>query len=152
MASQASPLRVTVLILVALVLGISAFAGVVVFLRLSGERELDPAVGRNLLVVIGLLAVSEVPVYFLLRKQFLARARAGKEEALELLRQGLTPPPLFSLAIVGAAMVEGLGLLGVIAVLVGAPLAALAVPAVAVALILLQIPTRGRLELVVRGE
>jgi hypothetical protein len=49
-------------------------------------------------------------------------------------------------------MVEGLGLLGVIAVLVGAPLAALAVPAVAVALILLQIPTRGRLELVVRGE
>jgi hypothetical protein len=108
-------------------------------------------VGRLLLVTLGLLAVAELPVYFLLRKQFLARARATRDEALELLRQGLTPGPLFSLTIVGAAMVEGLGLLGVLAVLLGAPLYALAAPALAVALILAQIPTRARLEQAVRA-
>jgi hypothetical protein len=151
MATHATPLRTTSVILVALVAGILTFAGVVIFLRLSGERELDPAVGRMLLAAFGLIAISEIPVYLLLRKQFLARARQAKDEALELLRRGLVPPPLFSLTIVGAAMAEGLGLLGVVAVLLGAPLYALAAPALAVALILAQIPTRERLEQAVRG-
>ena len=152
MASRASPLRVTGVILGSLVVGIVAFAGVVVFLRLSGGREIDPRVGRMLLVVLAILTVSEIPVYLLLRKQFLARARSEKDAALELLRQGLVPQPLFNLTVVGAAMVEGLALLAVIAVLVGAPLYALALPALAVALILAQIPTRERLEQAVRGE
>src|SRR5262245_11872915 len=151
MALPATPLRVTSLILVSLVAGILAFAGVVAYLRLSSELELDPDVGGRILVVVGLLALSEIPLYLLLRSRFLASARAAKDEALELLRQGLVPKPLFSLTIVGAALVEGLGLLGVIAVLIGAPLYALAAPALAVALILAQIPTRERLEQAVRG-
>ena len=136
----------------ALVLGIATFSGVVVFLRLRSERELDPAVGQLLLVTLGVLAVAELPVYFLLRKQFLARAQAMKAEGLELLLQDLTPPALFSLTIIGAAMAEGLGLLGVLAVLLGAPLYALAAPVLAVLLILAQFPTRERLEHAVRGE
>jgi hypothetical protein len=152
MPPQATSLRITSIILVALVAGIATFAGVVLFLRLSSERELDPAVGQLLLITLGLLAVAELPVYFLLRKQFLARVRAMKAEALQLLLQDLTPQPLFSLTIVGAAMVEGLGLLGVMAVLLGAPLYALAAPALAILLILAQIPTRARLEHAVRGE
>lgn len=151
MAPQAPPLRVASVILVALVLAIVTFAGVVLFLRLSSERELDPAVGRLLMLTLGLLAVAELPVYVLVRKQLLARARSMETEALELLRQDLTPQPLFSLTIVGAAMAEGLGLLGVLAIMLGAPLYALAAPALAVALILAQIPTRARLEQAVRG-
>jgi len=152
MDPRAPSLRVAGVILLALVLGIATFASVVVFLRLSSEREFDPSVGQLLLMTLGVLAVAELPVYFLLRRQFLARARAMRDEALELLRQGLTPQPLFSLTIVGAAMVEGLGLLGVLAVLLGAPLYALAAPALAVLLILAQFPTRERLEQAVRGE
>ncbi len=151
MAPQASSLRVTRIILLALVLGIATFSGLVVFLRRSSERELDPAVGQLLLVTLGVLAVAELPVYFLLRKQFLARAQAMKGEALELLLQDLTPPALFSLTIIGAAMAEGLGLLGVLAVLLGAPLYALAATFLAVLLILAQFPTRERLEQAVRG-
>ena len=150
--STATPLRITSIILVALVVGIVTFAGVVLFLRISSDRELDPAVGQLLLITLGVLAFAELPVYVLVRKQLLARARSMKTEALGLLLQGLTPQPLFSLTIVGAAMAEGLGLLGVLAVLLGAPLYALVAPALAVALILAQIPTRGRLEHAVRGE
>ena len=152
MSSQAPSLRVASVILFALVLAIATFAGGVLFLRLSSERELDPAVGQLLLITLGALAVAELPVYFLLRKQFLARARSMKAEGLELLRQGLTPQPLFSLAIIGAAMVEGLGLLGILAVLLGAPLYALVAPLLAVLLILAQLPNRERLEHAVRGE
>lgn len=151
MTPQASPLRVTRIILLALVLGIATFAGVVVFLRFSSERELDPAVGRLLLLTLGVLAFAELPVYFLVRRQLLARAQSMKAEALELLSRDLTPQPLFSLTIIGAAMAEGLGLLGVLAVLLGAPLYALAAPLVAVLLILAQFPTRERLEQAVRG-
>lgn len=152
MAAPASPLRIPTVILLALVTGIVTFSVIVVVLRLSGERELDPAVGRSLLMLLAVMAVAEIPAYLLLRRQFLARARAMKDEALELLGRGLAPQPLFNLTVVGAAMVEGLGLLGVVAVLVGAPLYALAAPALAVALILAQIPTRARYEQAVRGE
>src|SRR5262245_2239820 len=152
MASRATPLRATGIILAGFAAGTVILTGVVTFLRLSGERELDPAIGRILLVVFGLLVVLEIPVYLLVRKQSLARARAEKDAALELLRQGLVPQPLFSLTVVGAAMVEGLGLFAAVAILFGAPLYALAAPALAVALILAQIPTRERLEQAVRGE
>jgi len=152
MASSTPPLRVTSLILFALVIAIVTFAAVVAFLRVTSERELDPTIGRALLAFLGVLAVAEIPVYVLLRRQFLARARSMRAEGLALLLRDLVPLPLFSLTIVGAAMVEGLGLLGVLAVLLGAPLAALAAPALAAALILAQIPTRARLEQALRGE
>lgn len=61
------------------------------------------------------------------------------------------PPPLQALAILGGALAEGVGLLGVVALLLGAPWYALALPAVAVVLILAQLPSRERLERMLRG-
>ena len=151
MAPRATPLRITFVVPVAFVAAILTFTGVVAFLRLSSEHEPEADVGRTLLFVLGFLAVLEIPIYLLVRKQLLARARAAKDEGLELLRQDLVPQPLFLLLVVGAAMVEGLGLLGLIAVQFGAPLYGLAAPALAVLLILAQFPTRERLENVVRG-
>ena len=151
MAPRALPLRNARLIVLALVLGIVIFAGLVVFLRLSSDTALNPEVGKLLLVVIGGLAVSNSVVYFLLRKSFVARAQEAKAEALELLKQDAMPPQLFSLTIIGAALAEGVGLLGVVAVLLGAPWFALAAPAVAVVLMVAQLPTREKLERVVRG-
>src|SRR5262245_56927392 len=152
MVSQGPSLRVASTILFALVFGIVSFAGVVLFLRLSTEQELDPVVGELLLITLGALAVAEIPVYFVIRKQLLARARAMKFECLELLHRGMTPQPLFSLAIIGAAMVEGLGLLGELAVMLGAPLYALVAPFLAALLILAQLPSRERLEHAVHGQ
>lgn len=151
MAAPAPTLRSTQIVLLALALGVLSFTGVVVFLRLSASASMDSKVASLLLVTVGGLAVSEVAAYVLLRRTFVARAVASREESLALLRQGCTPLPLHTLAIIGAALAEGAGLLGVVALLLGAPWYALAAPAVAVALILLQLPTRERLERIVRG-
>lgn len=150
MKAVAPTLRSTQVILLALAMGVLTFAGVAVFLRLSSSRSMDSDVGNLLLVTIGGLAVSEIVVYVLLRRTFVARAVAAREESLELLREDRIPPPLQVLAIVGAALAEGAGLLGVVALLLGAPWATLAVPLVAVVLILVQLPTRERLERLVR--
>jgi hypothetical protein len=150
MTANAPTLRSTQIILLALAMGVLTFAGVVVFLRLSSSKSMDPDLGNLLLVTIGGLAVSEIVVYVLLRRSFVARAAAARDESLQLLRQDRIPPSLQVLAILGAALAEGAGLLGVVALLLGAPWVALAVPVVAVALILVQMPTRERLERLVR--
>lgn len=152
MPPRALPLRNARLIVLALALGILIASGVVVFLRLSNDTAMNPEIGKLLLVVIGGLALSNAVVYFLLRKSFVARAHEAQAEALELLKQDAVPPQLFTLTIIGSALAEGVGLLGVVAVLLGAPWFALAAPLVAVALILAQLPTRAKLERLVRGS
>jgi hypothetical protein len=56
------------------------------------------------------------------------------------------PQPLFQLAIIGAALAEGFGLLGAVSLLLGASWYVLAAPVLAIPLILVQLPTRSRLE------
>lgn len=150
MAAPAPTLRSTQIVLLALSMGVLTFAGVVVFLRLTSSTAMDSGLSHLLLVTVGGLAVSEVVVYVLLRRLHVARAVAARAESLELLRQGRIPVSLHVLALVGAALAEGAGILGVVALLLGAPWYALAVPAVAVALILIQVPTQARLERLVR--
>jgi hypothetical protein len=148
-AGQHPPMRVAALVVTALAIGVVTFAGVVVFLRISGEVESE--VGRSLWIWIGAVALAEVPVYVAVRSRLLARVQGMREEAHRLLGEGLAPQPLFALTLVGAALAEGLGLLGAVAVLLGAPLAVLAVPAAAAALILAQLPSRERYEGALRG-
>lgn len=146
----APPLRTTRTIVLALALGVLAFSGVVVALRLTASPDMDPETAQLLLVVLGGLAVSEGGLYVVLRRSFVGRAVAAREESLALLRQGLTPPALHTLAIVGGALAESVGLLGTIAVLLGASWYALAAPILAVGLILLQVPSQERLARIVR--
>lgn len=150
MTPAAPPLRTTRIIVLALALGVLTFTGVVVALRLTSSPDMDPETAQLLLVVLGGLAVSEGGLYVVLRRNFVGRAVAAREESLAFLRQGLTPPALHTLAIVGGALAEGVGLLGTIAVLLGASWYALAAPILAVALILLQVPTQERLARLVR--
>jgi len=149
MDALAPPLRTTQIILVALALGVVAFTGVVVALRLTSSPDMDPEAAKLLLVVLGGLAVSEAVVYFLLRRSFVARARDSREISLSLLRHGRIPLPLHTMAIIGGALAEGAGLLGSIAVLLGGPWYALAAPVLAVVLILIQLPSQERLARIV---
>lgn len=130
-------------------MGVVGLLGVTLFLRLSGSIPANQAAGI-LPVVLAMLALGELPIYFIVRKTFVARAVADRRGSLEILKQGLIPLPLQSLAILGAALVEGVGLLGTVTVMLGGPWYVLAAPVLAIALILLQIPTRAKLERLVR--
>jgi hypothetical protein len=151
MAAHAPPIRTPQIILGALASGVVIFTGIVVFLRLEGVPLENPRVARLLPLFVILLAACELPVYLLLRRAFVAQVRAAREESLELVKQGKVPLQLQTLAILGAALAEGVGLLGVITVLLGGSWFVLAAPAVSVVLIVAQMPTRERLERVVRG-
>lgn len=152
MTSPAPTQRSTQIILLALALGVLTFTAVVVGMRVTTEPTLDPELGRLLLVVAALLAAGEVGAFVVLRRTFVARARAVREESLALVKDGRTPLPLHAFAIIGGALAEGVGLLGTVGLLLGAPWYGLAVPLLAVAAILLQLPTRERLERTLRGS
>lgn len=131
--------------------GLLIFTGLAVFLNASASKPLNPEVAKILPVVIACVAVSELPVYVLLRKQLLARVTAERSASAELVEQGRIPLPLQTLAIVGAALAEGVGLLGGVTLLLGGSLYVLAAPALAALLIVVQVPTRAKLEQLVRG-
>ncbi len=151
MAAAAPPIRSPQIILGALAAGVLVFTGVAVYLRLAGMDLGDSQLARLLPFLVLALAAAEVPVYLLLRRVFVAQVRAAREESLGLVKEGRIPLQLQTLAILGAALAEGVGLLGVITVLLGGSWFALAAPFAAVVLILLQVPTRARLESIVRG-
>lgn len=147
---QPPPIRATQFILAALALGVVCFSGVAAYLRFSGVLTTHAEIADLLPLVAAGLIVSCAPVYFLLRARAIVRVAADKDAALELVRADRIPAPLHQLAIVGAALVEGPGILAVLAVLLGANLYALAVPALTVLVICALIPSRSRIEDLVR--
>lgn len=151
MAAHAPPIRNPQIILAALAGGVLTFAGVATYLRLSGMEMGESELARLLPVLVVVLAAAEFPVYLLLRKAFLAPVRAARAESLGLVEQGRIPLQLQTLAILGAALAEGVGLLGVVTVMVGGSWYVLAAPALSVVAILALLPTRARLERMVRG-
>lgn len=136
-------------ILLAMLGGLAIFAVAAGVLELS--TSLDAGVKRVLLLGLAVLAGVEIPVYFLLRMTLLRRLGARKDEALAEARRGELPAELMALAVAGAALAEGVGLLGCTIVLLTRLLPVLAAPALAVLLIAFQIPTQERVENQVRA-
>lgn len=151
MNRPSTSLRSARIIPLAMGLGVLAITGGAVAVRLGGGIQGDPAVARTLTMVVVLLALGTLPVYLVLRRTFLARVREQRAEALELLARDQAPPALLSLTILGAALAEGTGIFGAVTVLLGGPWFVLAAPGLALALIVAQIPSRERLEALVRG-
>ncbi|HEX6884524.1 MAG TPA: hypothetical protein VF530_14200 [Planctomycetota bacterium] len=135
----------------AMAFGVLVLTGGAVALRASGTLAGSPDTARILTYCVAGLALALVPALVVLRATQVARLRAGRAQALELLAQGRVPHPVLALTIGSCALVEGLGLLGAVTVLLGGPWAVLAVPVLAVAVILLQVPTRTRIETLVRN-
>jgi F0F1-type ATP synthase membrane subunit c/vacuolar-type H+-ATPase subunit K len=147
MAQQGSqPLGSLRMIVVALASGVLLFTVVAVFLRRGGTMPDDAELGGMLALIAAGIGVLQLPVYLALRARFRASARERKAESLALVKEGRVPPPLMSLTIIGAALAEGVGLFGVVALLLGAPWYALVLPALSIVLILAQMPSRERLE------
>lgn len=148
-ASPSVPIRTTRLVLVALVVGLVVFAGTSAFVRSTMPPRAETDVVRVLPFVVGATFVVVAAAYLVVRKTTLARLAASKAEALELARQGLLPGPLHALAIVGAALLEGPGLLGAVTLLLGGPWYLVAAPLISALAIAVLIPTRAGVETLV---
>jgi len=126
--------------------GMTIFAGIAVLLvksgTMEGKRELAPV----LLAILGLVAVTQIPVYTVIRRGIVSKARqtwdrdpSMDDPALELL------PSYNMLTIIGGALAEGLGLFGTVVFLLTGSWPALAAPAIALLALAAVFPSPDRL-------
>jgi len=151
MTQQPPPIRTARIIHLALVLGLVTITALFVFLRLNHPPDTQPQVTNVLLIVVMVMFSSYFTVRPFLGKALLAKIAADRDGALAIVREERVPLPLYSLSIVGAALAEGPGLLGAMLVYLGAPWYALAAPVLSIALILMSLPTREKLEEQIRS-
>ncbi|MBI5364856.1 MAG: hypothetical protein HZA53_16890 [Planctomycetes bacterium] len=145
-----TPIRTLQVILGALIAGLLSFTAVAVFVRTSIGGVGSGAPVDLLALVVLVLFAGMGGVYFMVRRSMLAAARAKRESALALVRQELVPIELQRLTLLGAALAEGPGLLGTVVVLIGGSWFLLAAPVIAMLCILFQMPSRERMEALLR--
>jgi len=140
LAKRLQPVKV---VLLAMVFGVIGFAAVAYVLLRDGAFETNEKTGPVLLGLLGLLALGELPAYLIIRQSVTAKLRR-RWQVEEPVNHPATffGQPIATVAILGGAMVEGLGLFGVLVYLLAGNSWGLAAPAAAVSLLLAQIPTR----------
>ena len=118
------------LIVAALGIGVLAFLAVALYLQLSGAMAPPEGVERSqeltpiLLGVAALAVTSGLTVSRLIQAKASEKLAARRTEALAEIAAGQVPPEVAQRTIVGAALAEGVALLGVVTYLLeGSPLA-----------------------------
>ena len=135
-------LRTVQMILLALMSGGGLFATMAFVMRASVSP--NQALQMPLFAtVLGAALVSTV-AYWIARRTVRWRLALRRGAAQAELQSGIVPPELSGLAILGAALAEGVGLLGVVTFLLTHRWPALLAPGLAMALIALQIPSAER--------
>lgn len=147
-ATTISSLRVIVL---ALMGGLVMFTVIGVVLRLQELVAPVPTAENVLPIVVLVTLLGGVGAAFAVRSRMVAEVRKSKADALAELRADRVPQGLALATILGAALVEGPGLLGIITVLLGGPWYCLAAPVLAIGVMLWTLPSRQRLEEAVQG-
>lgn len=139
-------IKVGRIIVIAMMGGLIAFGVVVAVLTRMNVIASGDIDANLMLGVLGVLALSEIVAYTILRKTMLTQAKS------KLQGRSAADPPLDEtaqilnvLTIIGAAMCEGIGLFGLVIVLITGNYAAAAFPLVALVLLALQIPSEHRL-------
>jgi hypothetical protein len=149
-APRPTTIRSAQTILLALAVGVLTLTAATIWLRMRSAAP-NPELARILLFVTSMVAFSDLVVYFLLRHLFLTRLAPARRAAREAVRRGELPRELFTLALIGAALAEGGGLLGAVAFFLGAHWSALLFPLLSVCVILAQLPSQERAEALLRG-
>lgn len=136
------PLRAVRAVVIMLAGSLITMIAAVVFLRLTSRTVQDPDTG-TLLAIFALIlgAISVIPL-LRLRSYFRAQAAARAEQTQADLQKEQVPTPLYSYTIMTAAVFEGVGLTGTIAMFLGAPWWGLILPVVCAAAILFQVPSK----------
>jgi DMSO reductase anchor subunit len=147
MDKQLTALRLVVVVMLASLVTFGVIASII------GPRiSQDPALARVLLPAAVLLAVTELTAYLVLRKITLAKVGGQLSQDISLAEaEAALFPAWQTLNLIRSAMLEGIGLFGVVIAMVTGVKAAFVVPAVAVILLLAGFPTRGRLQSLAAG-
>ena len=140
LAERLRPLKTTMVALAAGMLVLALAAAVAV---LSEAMPIDESLGPILLMVLGLVAFGEAVGYIMIRQGVVRKTRTGLEScSAEIEQTAALANGFASLTIIGAAMLEGLGLFGAVIVLLTGQLAVLLAPALAIVFLLtLAFPT-----------
>lgn len=133
-------------VIAAMAMGVATFAGISLYLVQTGTMGNQPDLGKILLLVLAAMAIAELPAYFVIRRVLVGQLRgqleaAGASERDQLIGQGFS-----STVIIGAAMAEGLGLLGVLTYLLSGQWVALVAPVLTLIVLISLFPSRWKLD------
>ncbi|UCG15081.1 MAG: hypothetical protein JSV19_07260 [Phycisphaerales bacterium] len=127
----------------AMLAGMIAFGAVAVVL---GRQADDTTLATPLLVVLIVLSLGAVPTFVITRAVLRNRVRHSYELRPPTEDQtGKLVPILMTLTIIGAAMAEGVGLFGLVIYVITGTVWALIAPVVAILALVLQLPSRDKL-------
>ncbi|MBK7878800.1 MAG: hypothetical protein IPJ77_24335 [Planctomycetes bacterium] len=147
---QNTPIRSAQIVTLALAAGLALFLGVTVFFRLTQEPLGNAQQVDALAIVVPVVFAGAAVSCVLLRRKLVEAARQDRETNMELARQELLPGELLRVTIIGAALAEGPGLLACVTILLGGPWFLVAFPIVSIGWIASLIPTRDRVEALLR--
>lgn len=147
--TRAQPIRTAQLIASVMLVGVIAFTLVAIFLH-PKMGAFDPELARLLMLILCGLPVLQLPLYLFMRKRAIRLLARRHQEAQSEVRNHQIPPELMSVAIAGAALVEGLGLFGAVIFLLSGQWIVLIAPALSIILIGVQIPGKEGIERAVR--
>jgi len=143
-ASVPLSLKSLQIIVLAMMAGVLVFA--VIAVAIGSRNPPQPELARLLMPILVLVGVVELPAYFVVRRASVASLRRSLE---------VDPPAddsdarvmttFATLTIIGSAMAEGFGLFGSVIFLLTSEWPVLAAPAIALVVLVLRIPTGGKL-------
>jgi hypothetical protein len=137
--------RVLRIIVAALVMGLVTFIAVAAGLVASGSAVENPEAALPLLVALAGFALAGVPAYVVARLTILKKLRRGVAEgATAAISTDELTRSFTALTIVGCAVAEGASLFAIVILLVTGIWWVLVVPALGIALIVLQAPSRDK--------
>lgn len=142
------PLRIIIPAMIVGVIGFAVVAG-----ALGGSMVSAAEQAQMFLVILACMAVMEVIGYSVVRMVHLAQTRREIESARidagpgdpSSAAQLVAASSYFTLTLIAAAMAEGIGLFGTVVFLITGAKPALAALGLALVVLVLQIPTRGKL-------
>jgi hypothetical protein len=136
-------LRPLQMIILAMMVGILAFATVAVAVSRQFGHEADLA--PRLLLILAAVGLGELLVYRALRRAAIDKLRkALEQDPAGQIRPTTLAPGLMNLRIITAAMAEGFALFGIVVFLVTGTAVALAAPVIALVILTRLVPTRDR--------
>ena len=139
----AMPVKVGRLVVLALAFGLAAFSIICFVVSSAGDTvEAPSADGLNvLLIALGIVGVSVLPLALFLPPRIAARVLKRKEEARAEVKKGLLPREIFAGSLIGAALAEGWGLFGAALYLISGDALTLIAPTIALLVIAMHVPS-----------